>query len=213
MGGMVEECMKLEAPHKKELIALAEKMIREEFDMDENDVKLILDLTPNISMEGTQKNPIQEMEFDDHKSMENANGEIAKRRFLNAMIQGSAKKSTHMFHAKDDELTAMEPRLLNKYGKLMSAADYMYYTNPTLDNSHAGGVVRVKFPTAEGEVPIIEAKAWVFPVLIHEIVKGVMELLSSHGLPQDEKIREYVIGKADYVEAEPWDMRMGPAIW
>lgn len=213
MGGMVQECMKLEAPHKKELIELAEKMIREEYDIDKNDVHLILDLTSEISLEGTQKNPIEEMEFDNHKSIEDMNNEVAKRRFLNAMIQGSAKKSTHMFHAKDDELTALEPRLLNKYGKLMSAADYMYYTQPTLDNAKAGGVVRVKFPTKEGEIPTIEAKAWIFPVLIHELVKGVMELLSSHGLPKDEKTRNYVIGKADYIDAEPWDMRMGPALW
>jgi hypothetical protein len=213
MGGMIQECMKLEAPHKKELILLAEKMIREEFDIDANDVEFVLELTPEITLDGTQKNPVEEMEFDNHKSLEDTNNEVSKRRFLNAMIQGAAKKSTHMFHAKDDELTALEPRLLNKYGKLMSAADYMYYTNPTLDNSKAGGIVRVKFPTKEGERPIIEAKAYVFPVLIHELVKGVMELLSSHGLPKDEKTRQYVIGKADYVEAEPWDMRMGPALW
>jgi hypothetical protein len=53
----------------------------------------------------------------------------------------------------------------------------------------------------------------VFPVLIHELVKGVMELLSGHGLPKDKKVGKYVIDKADFLAAEPWDMRLGPAIW
>ena len=53
----------------------------------------------------------------------------------------------------------------------------------------------------------------VFPVLIHELVKGVMELLSAHGLPKDKKTGEYVINQADYLGAEPWDMRLGPGLW
>ena len=40
-----------------------------------------------------------------------------------------------------------------------------------------------------------------------------MELLSSHGLPEDNELRNYVVNKADFTEAEPWDMRLGPAIW
>jgi hypothetical protein len=53
----------------------------------------------------------------------------------------------------------------------------------------------------------------VFPVLIHELVKGVMELMSAHGLPKDKRIGEYVINKSDFLAAEPWDMRLGPALW
>ena len=52
----------------------------------------------------------------------------------------------------------------------------------------------------------------VFPVLIHELVKGVMEVLSAKGLPK-KKMGEFVINKADFLAAEPWDMRIGPALW
>ena len=64
-----------------------------------------------------------------------------------------------------------------------------------------------------GDRPKIHAQAYVFPVLIHELVKGVMELLASHGLSRNPKIREYSIKKADYLQAEAWDMRIGPALW
>jgi hypothetical protein len=129
------------------------------------------------------------------------------------MTQGAAKKCNHMFHMADDELSDLDPRLPNKYHKLMSAADYMYYVIPKMENGVSGGVVKVDYPTRENPKAVIIAQAMAFPVLIHEIVKGVMELLSAHGLPKNKQICDYVINKADFLAAEPWDMRLGPALW
>ena len=216
MMPMVHETMALESKHKKALEELAEKMIREEYDMPEDVVEIKASLSPNIVLEGTKKNPTpksSDYQFENHDDMVNAKEEVYKRRFLNAMIQGAAKKTNHMFHMVDDELTDMDPRLLNRYSKVMSAADYMYYVIPKMDNGTSGGVVKVTFPTAENPKAVIEAEAMIFPVLIHELVKGVMELLSAHGLPKDKKLGDYVIDKADFLAAEPWDMRMGPALW
>jgi hypothetical protein len=167
-------------------------------------------------MEGTKKNPkpmATEVEFKNHDEMVSANEEVYKRRFINSMIQGAAKKCNHMFHMADDKLIEMDPRLPNKYAKMMSAADYMYYVVPDLSGSVNGGVVRVQFPTASNPKAVIHAQAMVLPVLIHELVKGVMELVSAHGLPKKKRIGEYVINKADFLAAEPWDMRLGPGIW
>lgn len=224
---MVKECMEIESTHKKELEELAVKMIRDEYNISEDVVEIIAELTDNISLEGTSKNPLPtmvEVEFDNHNSITDANANVYKRRFLNAMTQGAAKKSSHMFHMVDKELSALDPRLTTKYGKLMAAADYCYFIVPDMDDvseqngSHVGktvtgGIVRVILPTDENPKCVIHAQAMVFPVLIHELVKGVMEILSAHGLPEDEKIAEYVIGKADFLAAEPWDMRLGPALW
>jgi len=216
MMPMVHETMALEAKHKKDLENLAEKMIREEYDMSEDVVEIKAKLSPNIMLEGTKKHPTpksNDYQFESHEDIVNAKGEVYKRRFLNAMIQGAAKKTNHIFHMVDDELTNMDPRLLNRYSKVMSAADYMYYIIPKMENGTNGGVVKVTFPTAENPKAIIEAEAMIFPVLIHELVKGVMELLSGHGLPKDKKLGDYVIDKADFLAAEPWDMRIGPALW
>jgi uncharacterized protein YutD len=216
MMPMVHETMALEAKHKKDLEQLAEKMIREEYDMPEDIVEIKAKLSPNIMLEGTKKQPkpkSNDYQFESHEDMVNAKEEVYKRRFLNAMIQGAAKKTNHMFHMVDDELTNMDPRLLNRYSKVMSAADYMYYVIPKMDNGTNGGVVKVTFPTGENPKAVIEAEAMIFPVLIHELVKGVMELLSAHGLPKDKKLGDYVVDKADFLAAEPWDMRIGPALW
>ena len=217
MMPLVYETMAAEAKHKKALEELAVRMIREEYEMNEDVVDIIAELTPQISLEGTQKNPkpmpVDGMEFENHDEIENANAEVYKRRFLNAMTQGAAKKCNHMFHMVDDELNELDPRLANKYSKMMSAADYIYYVIPKMEEGTAGGVVKVEFPSEKNPKAVIHAQAMVFPVLIHEIVKGVMELLSAHGLPKDKKMVEYVTNKADFTAAEPWDMRLGPALW
>jgi hypothetical protein len=216
MMPLVKDTMELEKSNKKALEELAIRLIREEYNMDEDTVEIHAELTPKINLVGTKKNPkpvTSEMEFSNHSEMVNANKEVYKRRFLNAMTQGAAKKCNHMFHMVDDELTDINPRLASKYAKMMAAADYMYYVIPKMENGITGGIVKVQFPTPSNPKAVIYAQAMVFPVLIHELVKGVMELLSAHGLPKDKKTGEFVINKADFLAAEPWDMRIGPAMW
>ena len=213
---LVHECMELESNHKKELEELAIKMIREEFDIPEEDVEIVAELVDKISLEGTKKKPTSksaDMEFEKHSDIVEANAEVYKRRLANAMIQGASKKNHHMFHMVEDELTDLDPKLPNIYAKTMAAADYMYYIIDKMDDGVPGGVVRVELPKKEGDICKIHAQAIVFPVLIHELSKGAMEILSTHGLPEDEKIREFVMSKADSVNLEPWDMRLGPALW
>lgn len=217
MMPMVNDVMKIEQKHRKELEDLAIKMVREEYNISEDAVEIIAELTEKIDMSGTKKNPTpitnENIQFESHQDMLNASDEVYKRRFANAMIQGAAKKCNHMFHMVDDELEKIHPSLPTKYSKMMSAADYMYYVIPKMENGINGGVVRVQFPTEENPKAVIYAQAMVFPVLIHELIKGVMELLSGHGLPEDEQLSEYVIDKSDFLAAEPWDMRLGPALW
>ena len=216
MMPIVYETMGIESKHKKALEELAIRMVREEYDMSEDVVEIHAELTNEINMVGTKKNPkpmAVEMQFKNHNEMVNANEEVYKRRFLNAMTQGAAKKCNHMFHMVDEELTDIDPRLPNKYAKMMAMADYMYYVIPKMENGVNGGVVRVQFPTKNNPKAVIYAQAMVLPVLIHELVKGVMELLSAHGLPKNKRVGEYVINKADFLAAEPWDMRLGPGLW
>jgi hypothetical protein len=102
---LVHETMSLESRHKKDLIELAIRMVREEYDMDEDAVEIHAELTPNVNLIGTKKEPTpaaSDMEFNNHDEMTNLKKEVYKRRFLNAMTQGAAKKCNHMFHLVDE---------------------------------------------------------------------------------------------------------------
>lgn len=216
-GDLMRKIISLEAKHEDELIEMAINMVREEFDVTEEDViieaKFTVDMSLNKDINKLKINPTTNIEFDSHDEFVQANKEVYKRRMVNALIQGSAKKTNHMFHMIDAELQELEPMLPNLYAKLMSAADYMYMVQDDHKPRMIGGIVNVEFPKSEGDIPKIIVEAMTLPVLIHEIVKGVMEILSYHGLPKDPKIAQFVIDKADFMAAESWDMRLGPPIW
>jgi hypothetical protein len=61
--------------------------------------------------------------------------------------------------------------------------------------------------------PTIKAKGIFFPVLIHELIKGVYEIFGTHGLPADPKSAEMVMSQTDTLPYEVWDLRLGPVIW
>ena len=214
---LVMEAMEIEGQHKADLEQLAVEMVMEEFDIPEGSVIFEAELRPNIDASGTSDTPIESLDevFNDTEEISRANSEVKKRRVLNAMTQGAAKSVNHMFHMVHEQLTDMNPRLPNTYKKMMSAADMMYYIIPDMDKGVRGGKCETEYNEDEDGItkPVIKAQAMVFPVLIHELCKGVMEVLSSHGLPTQENIAKYVIDKADFLQAEPWDMRFGPAIW
>ena len=212
---LVYEIINLEEEHRDELAELAVKMIKDEFKMPEGAVDIMAEFKGEITDEGIISkeniNEYDDFEFDDYQQLTDTNDEIAKRRVLNSMIQGAAKKVNHMFHMVGDEIMNINPRLLNLYKKCMSVADYMYFLIPDMDKMVRGG--KNTCDLTSSETPIIKSEAIIFPVLVHELCKGVMELLASHGIPQKANIAEYVINKADCIEDEPWDMRLGPSIW
>jgi hypothetical protein len=214
---LFHKILNLEIKHKEELEKLAINLVREEFKMGEADVEIVATLTTDLKInQDTSKlkiNPKTDVVFDNHSELSQANKEVYKRRFINAMIQGSAKKTNHMFHVIDEELQELEPLLPSSYSKLMSGADYAYMVYDDTKPRMIGGAVHVEFPKSDGQRPKIVAEAMTLPVLIHEIVKGVMEILSAHGLPENPEVAKYVIDKADFMAAESWDMRIGPPIW
>ena len=61
------------------------------------------------------------------------------------------------------------------------------------------------------ETPIIRARGIDFPMLLHESVKGLFEILSLGGLPEDKRTAELSILNTG-IEDEPEDWKYGPEI-
>jgi len=143
--------------------------------------------------------------------------EKAKRRFINSLIQGASKKGHYMFNLVSEELNNINPELLNLYGVLMSINDLLYWIMPDeLTMSAAGsgeGVQGSEEVDESTDPPTIKAKGLFFPILVHELIKGVYEVLGTHGLPDDPRAAEMVVGSEDTLPYEVWDLRLGPVIW
>ena len=122
-----------------------------------------------------------------------------------------------MFHLVEEQLNNINPQLLNLYGVLMSVNDLLYWIMPDqMIMSAAGdgeGVQGSEEIDDTTDPPTIRAKGLFFPVLIHELIKGVYEVLGTSGLPDDPKAAEMVMGQTDTLPYEVWDLRLGPVIW
>lgn len=143
--------------------------------------------------------------------------EKAKRRFINSLIQGASKKGHYMFHLVEEELNNINPELLNLYGVLMSINDLLYWIMPDqmmMSAAEGGeGVQGSEEVDDTTDPPTIKVKGLFFPVLVHELIKGVYEVLGTSGLPDDPNAAEMVMSQTDTLPYEVWDLRLGPVIW
>jgi len=227
MMQIMEQVGSIEQSKKEQLEQLAIDIVSEEFDIPEDMLKpdLVPPMTPlDLDDEG-EDDEEEEEEFKPKSAerMKELDSEVAKRNIINAMMQGASKKGHYIFHQVADELDKIDPRLMGLYGKLMSLADYQYWLIPeSAMGSAIGGTEKIKWEKPEDEEdenqeeePKIEAKAWIFPLLVHELIKGVMELAAigwadDHMEPDEHK---HVIGRADTIPGEIWGMRLGPGMW
>ena len=218
-----------EAAHREELENLAIEVVKQEMKIPDDafqfDVKIVgigeMDTQGMNRDEDNQEEPQDdeagvENEVEIAQNLEHLDMEKAKRRLINSIIQGSAMKGYYMYHNVAErlaEITGSET-LIRDYGIMMSINDTMYWQMPdeqmnmAMDSSSMAGQEEVDRNT---ESPTIKARGINFPVLVHEIIKGVMEMFAVQGQPEDGW--EEVSQSEDTLEKEIWDIRLGPSIW
>lgn len=213
MGHLFEETLLMEKKDKKALEDLAVKMMVDEFDIPEGVIKFNAELTKDIEKPKKKKDTKKVM-FEDHDELVRGNDEIKKRRIINALVVGAAKNLDHLYHDIRHELKNMNTKLLSNYKKIMSADDFLSFSEPTNDDTIEGGSFNIVYESKKDDViPTITAKGMAFPILVRELYQGVMEVLSTHGIPKNPKLLEYTMNNADYDAAKPWDEKLGPKMW
>lgn len=216
-----------EMAHREELEQLAIEVVKDEMKIPDDafqwDVKIVgmgeVDMEGmemgNQEQEGEDDEAAVENEVEIAAELENLDLEKAKRRLINSMIQGSAMKGYYMYHNvadKIEEITGSDS-LINDYGIMMAVNDTMYWQLPDETMNMAmqgGGAAGSEEVDRNTDPPTIRARGVNFPVLVHEIIKGVMEIFAVQGLPDNA---QDVIASEDTLEKEVWDIRLGPSIW
>jgi len=153
-----------------------------------------------------------------------------KRNIINAIIQGTAKKGHFLFQKPEvkAKLDAIDPRLYQMYLEIMALNDFMYFTMDDLidmmSSTGQGVAAMVELDDADGEDggeneggeesadTVIRAYGLMFPMLCHEIIKGIEEAKGRYGLPEDPDLRDKVMGQTDTLPMEAWSLRLGPQI-
>ena len=232
--GSLRQIKQVEVQNKEYLENLAVDLVKKELGIPEGQLQFEVELVngPMGASEGMQTQPEQPdeeeveeafKESEEHQeemedfmdSMEKFNLEKAKRRMINSLVQGAAFKGGHMYTLVSDEINRLSPNLLNLYGVTQSLMEHLYWLYPDMEGMAGGGGGQMgqseSDPTTDP--PTIKAKAFTFPLLVHEIVKGIYSLYGDQGLPNDPVQRSMVVGAEDTLPAEVWDSRLGPIFW
>lgn len=162
-----------------------------------------------------------EIEEDLFNNLQGLDLEKAKRRMINSVIQGASKRGHYMYNYVAERIQQItgSQTLISQYGILMSINDTLYweFSDDMMKAAMGGGggegdlVGGKESINVETDPPTIVARGVNFPILVHEIIKGIMELFGTRGR-NAEKYQE-VEAAEDSMEQEIWDLRLGPAIW
>lgn len=234
--------MQIESGHKEELEELAKQASMEETEIPEGWVKIIAELGSRIDTSNFQMKPkkddedkepkleIPSFDVDELTDEEEFELEKHKRNIINAIIQGAAKKGHYVFQKPSikEKLDEIDPRLYPAYLGIMTINDFMYFTMEQMIEmmSQTGNGVAGKVeldPDDEDEDgggeegdddsdTVIKAQGMIFPILCHEIIKGIEESKGRHGLPTSDTMRDRVKGAVDILPNEPMQLRIGPEI-
>jgi len=115
---------------------------------------------------------------------------LSKRSFAKTLTQGNAVNKFYLFHLVEQKLKEIDPSLPKMYGIVSAGTIMSYYGMPMIEmkksfaQDAAVGSVEVENDS------LIKARGCNFPILIHEIVKGIYNWLSYDIATQDELDRE-----------------------
>ena len=232
--------MRIEAAHRDELIELAKEASLDDAEVPKGRYQIEASLgmpdTGNFRMEpeddedeeeeGEEKLQFPSFDLDELTDEEILELEKHKRNIINALIQGAAKKGHYLFQKPEikSRLDAIDPSLYGDYLGIMAINDFLYFSMEQMieQMSQTGqgvaGKVELDDADDEGEEgeeqpdTKIIATGLIFPILCHEIIKGLEEAKGRAGLPSDPGMREKVLGQTDVLSNEPMQLRIGPEI-
>lgn len=216
----MQRLMMIQVQNKKQLEDLAVELVKNELGIPEGAMQFKAELVtqPMAPAGGMQSEP----EIPSEEEIEEFMGDVetfemerAKRRFINSLIQGAAFKGGHMYNLVKNEINDINPQLMNLYAVTQSLMEHAYWLFPDMEGMAGGGGGQMGQSEVDEETdpPTVKAKAVTFPLLVHELVKGVYEIFGTHGLPDDPRQQEMILRAEDTLPAEIWDSRLGPIFW
>jgi hypothetical protein len=167
-----------------------------------------LELPPDFGFEIDELTPEEQRQL-----------EIEKRHVVNALIQGKGKRGQFAYQAFKSRLDGIDSRLYSIYNKIMSMNDLMYFKlDQMIENmgGNAAGSSNVESQESEDNegneesVDVVVANGLIFPILLHELVKGFASVASrEQWRGMDPGMVQDIMGKTDVFSNEPMQFRVG----
>jgi hypothetical protein len=139
----------------------------------------------------------------------NIDQEVINRKFANYLAAGAALNKRKLVYLIKDKLDKIEKDLFKKYIMIMTLGEFLFWTYPEFDDEDASSIGLAGTESlAEDDYDIV-AEAKIFPILIHEIIKGVMDYRLHFALPKDDKAYRRTVQKADRFKYETYALMLG----
>lgn len=214
---LITMCRKNESNNIPALESLCIEVINRIMPIPQDTIDIQANIVNNIDVKQQRLVPEETINFsfDSIDDMKNLTDEIYKRRMLNALISGASVVISEDVEIYLSSLYKINPDLPSLYNKIMKYNDILLYSEKDTLNQNEnteGGNVDVYIQSQENMVTI-EAEGIMFPILFCEVIKGLLELAISHGLPEEREKAEYILKKSDFKLAENWDIRIGIPLW
>lgn len=222
LSSSITLCKEMEKPIRDSLEKICENAVNRLFAIPEEILNLKVKLVDKVTFKKAirlkpESSNDAEYSFEDVADLELSNKAVEKRRFTNALIQGASYLYSNVLGLYIEDIERINRDLIPLYRKIVAINDYLLFTKKEVmsdKNPMQGSYVEVHLSVGGGDgKSSIKAQGIIFPLLLQETIRGLFELFSSHGLPSDMERAQYVIRKADFVLAEPWDMRFGVTLW
>ena len=216
---MIREVGEIESSFKPVLSKLCLNSILELFSIPDGVVNLTCKIgNPHDSGVAVRVMPEEDggYEYSDVDDSMLMSSEVEKRRMVDCFIMGASYNLCD--YVKDywmADIAKLDERLCDLYDKINIYERYLLYVdNPVItdENPMVNAYVAVKLG-GDSNRTTIDAVGVTFMHLLRETIRGFMELFSSHGLPSNNERAMAIIKRADFVVAEPWDIRLGIVLW
>jgi hypothetical protein len=147
--------------------------------------------------------------------------EQAKRRIINGITQGASIRGSFAFLLFRDYLDAFDEELVAKYNEILKLSFGIYDDENAIamllamiaqQQNSAGGSSEMVYDEDEEQF-VIKARAICFPMLVHEIVKGLYEIVGTEGFGADKEKNQAIVNTVDKLSNEPNDLRFGKFIY
>jgi hypothetical protein len=145
----------------------------------------------------------------------------AKRRIINGITQGASIRGAFGFMLFKEYIDAINPALVEKYNEILKMAFGIYDDENAIamllaalaqGQKPQGGESEMEYDDETGQF-VIKAKAICFPMLVHEIVKGLYEIVGTKGFGPDKAKNQAIVNAVDKLSNEPNDLRFGKFLY
>lgn len=216
LQNLINKCKDIENNFKSKLENICYNYVIDLFQVPNGLVAFDCHLVENVDSDKAPVKDKETIEFENIRQRTRLHDAVYKRRIINAIITGGAMRLSWINKELIGELYELNPELPSLYRDITILNEYLLFTRNNMGisekNKKQAGISYLTIGNENTKNKVV-VEAEIFPVLLYESIRGFLEMFAAYGLPSSKQECAYVMSKADFINAEPWDMRIGPELW